>query len=169
MDSVANMIAASQHPVVVLQARGGDKIHGDYPEDEEYDRSIPPRLQEVAKQGYMNGSCIVVGEDYDLGLLIGRAAEQTLGCAVRLLLKANYSHWQTAFNNESASFRCEASKTVLGDIEALTMADVSVGLARSNVYRVAIIRRACSGRFKSRLNTFDWDGRDMYDDLLLDE
>ena len=169
MDSVAAMLEASRHPVIVLQARGGDKIHGDYPEDEEYDASILPRLQEVAKHGYCNGTCFVVGEDYELGRRIGFAARRILACDVRLLLKANYSHWQIAFNNESAAFRCDSSKAVLRDIEALTLADASVGLARSNVFRVALVRRACSGRFRSKVNTFDWDGRNMRDDLLLDE
>ena len=76
------------------------------------------------------------------------------------------------YNNASGAFpfRCESTKMLLTDIEALVRADATVGLARSNIYRVSLVRRACAGRFESRKNAFDWQGRDMIGDIIwLDE
>ena len=167
--AVAHMFRSAAQPVVVLQARGGDKVHGAETETVPYLELIRPRLMDVANRGFINGTCFIVGDDYEIARHISNQVGSVLACHVHNFVKENYSHSQHSFNTETDIFHCESTKAVFADIEALTLANATVGLARSNLYRVALIRRACAGIFKSNQNSFDWQGRDMITDIMLDE
>jgi hypothetical protein len=91
-------------PLVVLQVMGGDKLGTEAPPYIDVDTP----LQRLAEQenAPKNGTCVLLGDDWELGLNASLSAQRWLGCSVVNRLQPGYTHFQAIFT--SSRRRCAA-------------------------------------------------------------
>lgn len=143
-------------PLLVLQVRGGDKLQS---EVQPYD--LRPGLEQLAaRHAHEGGTCVVLGDDWALGLRAEALARELLNCSTIInRLQPRYAHDQTRMSVEAAATRCWRTQRLLVDIELLAAADGAVALLQSNVGRVATLLRECR-KPGAAAGMLDWQGRD---------
>lgn len=141
-------------PHIAIQVRGGDKI-GDEVNPYVLDKTIETMALDIRNH---NGTCIILGDDFNLGQEAIRLAQKHLNCFVINRLEPGYAHDQHKFNSQTRISRCLRTKRLLVDIEMLAQADNSISLVISNVGRIATLLQYCR---KGVTNMLDWEGRDV--------
>lgn len=178
-DNIQNLIdhelfELSLHPkpIIAIHLRGGDKVRL---ESRQY--KLTPAITQLrntlkfsgsastnASSDYdsMNtfGTCVILGDDSTLASRAIGILKDILPCYIVNRVRPNYSHDQDTFNNMTNDFRCHETKNLLIDVEILSNADAAIGLADSNVVRLAANLRRCQ---KNNNLFFDWHGRNVYD------
>ena len=155
-------------PLFGFHVRGGDKLVG---EAKAYTLSLAvnnlKKMYEKRGERFLNGTCVIVGDDAQLERKLVPVLQNELGCYAiysRLNSSSNSSaHDQGAFNAQSADALCYQTRRLLVDVEILARCDAAVGLMDSHVSRMAANLRRCRSNDSSSLaNVLDWHGRDAY-------
>jgi hypothetical protein len=152
-------MAHAPKPLVVLQLRGGDKLGTEAPPYIDVDSP----LQRLAgqKNAPINGTCVVLGDDWELSLNASQSAKHWLGCTVINRLQPGYTHFQDRFQIESPASRCFRARRLLVDIEIMAAADALVALMLSNIARIAVLLRECRAPGVGASSVADWLGHDV--------
>ena len=162
LDHELTFLMHAPKPLVVLQVRGGDKLGTEAPSYIDVDTT----LQRLSKQenAPTNGTCVLLGDDWELSLNASKSAQRWLGCTVVNRLQPGYTHFQGHFQVEPPAMRCFRARRLLVDIEIMAAADALVALMLSNVARIAVLLRECRALGSGASSTTDWLGRNVLDE-----
>jgi hypothetical protein len=159
-------------PLIAFQMRGGDKIKNELDitlnsmSSIRYKYAIQDGIEQLAESATNhNGTCVIIGDDSSLASKAADLAGKFLNCATINRVPPHHAHFQAKFNTETLGVRCERTKQVLVDIEILSRAHVSIGVANSNVVRIAAMLQMCRSH---KQQFFDWGGLSIKDAVCSD-
>lgn len=148
-------------PIIAIHLRGGDKIKDAEAKPYKLNPTIDTLSYLMSKSRWsnQNGTCVILGDDSKLGDKAMSYLKKKMSCHIYNRVRPDHSHNQADFNNMASELRCLETKQLLIDIEILSSADAAIGLADSNVVRLAANLRRCR---KTKNIFLDWHGRDIF-------
>lgn len=168
IDPMREKLAKLPQPVVGIHIRGGDKLFKEVPtiyqegllQGEEGPYALGAKALLEAHPEASGGSCVVIGDDWMLGLWVAQSVRKVLGCEIYNLISSDSrGHWQEHFNRGSLESRCQETNRLFTDFELLAWSNFTIGFVHSNVdevsYRVA---KCVYGRKEdSYVDRMNWD------------
>lgn len=154
-------------PHILLHVRGGDKLKSEIPKSYDYsfERGLIRAKKNWPSVSTGNGTCFIIGDDFDLSQYTAFFAKKYLNCSVVNYIQPGYKHIQSNYNQLITDRRCSLTLQLLLDIELLAIMPYTLALGLSNVVRLAALLQGC--RTLNSSTILDWGGKDINIDKCL--
>lgn len=157
-------VALFNQTVIAIHARGGDKYNELFGQVDEhkYYRISNGMVNLISKfPNAENATCIIFSDDQNLGMHALALSQQYLKCNIsisRFPQDSINGHNQDNFNAQPLSTRCNATKSLIVDIELMAFSTYFIGNPLSNLDNTVMGVRQCL--YLQEENTaFDGSGR----------